>query len=42
VVIQESQVKFKVVSAMLGLVLSLMLLLAVAVFFVLFSELAAM
>jgi hypothetical protein len=35
-------VKFKLVSAMLGLVLSLMLLLAVAVFFVLFSELAAL
>jgi len=35
-------VKFKLVSAMFGLILSMMLLLAVAVFFVLFSELAAM
>jgi len=39
---QGSAVKFKLVSAMFGLILSMMLLLAVAVFFVLFSELAAM
>jgi len=42
IVNRGSAVKFKLVSAMFGLVLSMMLLLAVAVFFVLFSELAAM
>lgn len=39
---QECAVKFKLVSAMVGLILAMMLVLALAVFLLLFSELLAL